>query len=221
MKRLIKKTNDGSHTVFHDDLKESFHSSFGALTESKHVFIQSGLLYFNKPELTLLEIGLGTGLNTLLTGLEAEKKFIKINYYAVEKYPLEDSILTALNYPEILGPDSEQLFKKIHEIPWGEICQISDYFNLKKIQGDLITIEFTEKYDLIYFDAFSPEVQPEMWDKTNFQKIIKAMNPGGILTTYSSKGSVRRTLAAVGFKLERIPGPPGKREMLRAWLPAN
>ena len=221
MKLKLVITADGSHTVYVPVMNEHFHSVHGAILESQHVFIEAGFNQFCGNKISLLEIGFGTGLNTLLTLLEAKKSKMDVIYHSVEKYPLEKNILNGLNYVSILGSGSEKKFKKIHDTSWNEEASVSDSFKLKKIQGDLITVELTKKYDLIYFDAFSPEVQPEMWDKVNFQKIFNAMNPGGILTTYSSKGSVRRTLAAIGFKVERIPGPPGKREMLRAWLPAN
>ncbi len=212
-------TGDGSHTLFVPALKEHYHSIFGAIRESRHIFIDSGLLYFpDHSALTILETGFGTGLNVLLTSMEANNHNIKVNYIAVEPYPLEAAIYLQLNYPYKLGlQESLHLFKAIHAAPFKKTTSITQGFSLTKIKGKLEDIVLSAKsIDLVYFDAFSPEVQPELWTDKIFRKVFAAMKPGGILVTYSAKGSVRRALMNTGFQVEKLPGPPGKREITRA-----
>jgi tRNA U34 5-methylaminomethyl-2-thiouridine-forming methyltransferase MnmC len=211
---MIKTTADGSKTVFSERFQESYHSVNGAVTESLHVFINAGLLECEKNLLHIFEVGFGTGLNAYLTYIEAEKRNIKVNYHAVELFPLDDSVITLLDYPQILNAD-ENVFNALHQAPWEETAMISDNFTLKKMKSDLVTIDLIDQYDLVYFDAFSPAQQPELWDESIFSKLYQHMNMGGILTTYCAKGDVRRTLKRIGFTTERLPGPPGKHEMLR------
>jgi tRNA U34 5-methylaminomethyl-2-thiouridine-forming methyltransferase MnmC len=211
---MLKTTADGSKTVFSERFQESYHSVNGAVTESLHVFIKAGLLECGKNLLNIFEVGFGTGLNAYLTYIEAGKRNIQVNYHAVELYPLEDSVIALLDYPEMLIADAG-IFSALHQAPWEETVMISKDFALKKMRSDLVTIELIESYDLIYFDAFSPAQQPELWDESIFTKLYRHLNKGGILTTYCAKGDVRRTLKKIGFTTERLPGPPGKHEMLR------
>ncbi len=222
MKREVFVTEDGSTSLRIPEWDEQYHSKHGAIQEANHVYISTGLTYFieNKYSdypINILEVGLGTGLNALLTALYAEQHTIPINYNALEAYPLSEKEWQSLNYPTCLSEAHAQtILEKIHRADWGVRVQISPYFQLKKEQK--LFQDFSEKAttDLIYFDAFGPQVQPELWTSFIFKAMYKALKERGVLTTYSAKGSVRRTLQSVGFTVERLPGPPGKREMLRA-----
>jgi len=212
-------TGDGSHTLFVPALKEHYHSTFGAIRESKHIFIDSGLFYFpDHTELTIVETGFGTGLNALLTIMEANHHGFTINYLAIEPYPLERAIYQQLDYPEKIGlPESLPLYIDIHEAQYNSKNSITTWFSLVKIKEKLEDVILSaETVDLVYFDVFSPTVQPELWTDKIFRKVFAAMKPGGILVTYSAKGSVRRALMNAGFHVEKLPGPPGKREITRA-----
>jgi tRNA U34 5-methylaminomethyl-2-thiouridine-forming methyltransferase MnmC len=213
----IINTSDGSHTIYLPGMNEQYHSLNGAITESKHVYIDKGFNYLADKNPTVFEVGLGTGLNCLLTALQAEKDKRTTFYFAIEKYPLEKNITDQLNFGRLISHEALILFEKIHECRWDEDVNISEYFNLKKINADLTTCNFDniKKIDLIYFDAFGPDKQPEMWTPLIFNKISSATASGGVLVTYSAKGEVRRQLAASGFEMERLPGPPGKKQMLR------
>lgn len=212
-------TEDGSHTIYIPDLKESYHSVKGAIKESRHVFIEAGFMQVPGDIVNIFELGFGTGLNALLTYDIAKRSKRKVVYHTVEKYPLSEIHVRDLNYPNQLGKDTGDIFLRLHEIPWEKEVEISDFFVLKKINADFKKYNFTSSYNLVYFDAFAPEVQPDMWQKGIFGKIFQSMRPGGILTTYSSKGAVRRTMKSVGFIVEKLPGPPGKWEMVRARVP--
>jgi tRNA U34 5-methylaminomethyl-2-thiouridine-forming methyltransferase MnmC len=178
------------------------------------VFINAGLKHVSKKSVSVLEVGFGTGLNALLTCLEAQKGGRYVDYTAIELYPLEDLILEELAY-NISPSGNSSIFRSLHASAWEERVAISPGFFLTKINADLITSRIGDNYDLVYFDAFSPAVQPELWSEVVFQKIYSAMTDGGILTTYCAKGSVRRAMQKAGFIVERLPGPPPKREMLR------
>ncbi len=208
----LKTSDDGSHTLYVPELDEHYHSTNGAYSESVHVFIKPNLLYTSKKNISILEIGFGTGLNTFLTALNQNDK--TIFYHSLEKYPIEDDVAEQLNYSS--NESEYALFTKMHQLPWQTNGTLKDGFTLLKDKCDLTNTVFKHKYDLVYFDAFAPEKQPEMWDPTLFQKIYDAMYNDGILTTYCAKGVVRRTMQACGFEVERLPGPKGKREMLRA-----
>ncbi|WP_430817933.1 tRNA (5-methylaminomethyl-2-thiouridine)(34)-methyltransferase MnmD [Carboxylicivirga sp. N1E11] len=208
----IKVSADGSHTLFVPELDEHYHSVNGAYNESMHVFIEPALLHCKKTDISILEIGLGTGLNAFLTALHQGEK--KIFYHALEKYPISTTAATQLNFAREAG--EQQILTKLHELPWNAVGQLKPQFSLLKDEADLTTIQLCRKYDLIYFDAFAPEKQPEMWSEAIFQQLYDALNPGGILTTYCAKGVIRRTMQSIGFTMERLPGPKGKREMLRA-----
>lgn len=214
---LIINTSDGSHTIYLPEMDEHYHSVNGAITESNYVYIDKGYNYHASKNPKVFEVGFGTGLNCLLTALQSEHDKRTTIYITIEKYPLEKAITSQLNFGNLISANAHMLFDKIHKCPWNEIICISEYFNLLKIKGDLIDINLTqfENCDIIYFDAFGPDKQPEMWTPHIFRKIYSATSPGGILVTYSAKGEVRRQLAASGFEMERLPGPPGKNEMLR------
>ncbi len=212
------ETKDGSSSLLNVSLNETYHSTHGAIQESKHVFIESGLkpfLIFKKSELSILEIGFGTGLNTLLTLLATEQRSIKIYYETVEAFPLENDIIATLNYPKFLH--AENVFEKIHRSHWNEAEEIVANFKLNKRAIKLEEAVFErEKFDLIYFDAFAPAKQPELWELPILKKVAIAMKQNSIFVTYCAKGQVRRDLISLGLTVEKLPGPPGKREMLRA-----
>lgn len=213
-----KLTKDGSHTLYTSTYDEHYHSLHGALQESMHVFIESGLRTWetSSEEMKVFEMGLGTGLNALLTSLEDYPK--PIHYVAVEAIPLGWEQVEELNYPlEIRHEEAVSYHQKIHQSPWGEDVQIHPYFTLQKVEGKLEEIDFAADYfDVFYFDAFAPDTQPELWTEEIFRKLYSWAKPGAIWVTYSAKGQVRRNLIAAGWEVEKIPGPPGKREMLRA-----
>ena len=217
MKREIITTGDGSKTIQIKDWQEQYHSKHGAIQEAYHVFIKSGLDLFENQEINILEIGFGTGLNAFITLIEFDKQNLKINYTGVEAYPVSIEELNQLNYLEELKSLSRKDdFDLMHTSPWGDKVEIVENFNLKKEQILFKEISAIAEYDLIYFDAFGARVQPELWTVEIFQIMFNAMKSNGYLVTYAAKGSVRRAMQEVGFLVERLPGPPGKREMLRA-----
>jgi tRNA U34 5-methylaminomethyl-2-thiouridine-forming methyltransferase MnmC len=208
-------TSDGSHSLFVPEIDECYHSTYGAVQESRHIFIDAGLRQCHKTEIYVLEIGFGTGLNAFLALLEAERSEKKINYISLELFPVEINKALQLNYPDILAPDNRKVFRQMHTCAWNEEIQVTPFFGLNKIKTDFLEFVFKNNFDVVFFDAFSPDKQPEMWSNKQFEKIYAHCNPGAILTTYCAKGIVRRTMQSAGFEVERIPGPPGKREMLR------
>lgn len=208
-------TSDGSHTLFVPTIDESYHSTHGAIQESRHIFIEAGLKQCAKLEIRVLEIGFGTGLNAFLTLLEAEKSNRRIHFTTLELYPVAIEKALQLNYPEELASENRLDFEKMHTSAWNEEIQITPYFSLKKIKTDFTSHPFENKFDVVFFDAFSPEKQPEMWTLQQFEKIYESCNSGAILTTYCAKGIVRRAMQSAGFSVERLPGPKGKREILR------
>ncbi len=217
MKREIITTGDGSKTIQILDWQEQYHSKHGAIQEAYHVFIHSGLDLFKNQDVHILEIGFGTGLNCFITLLESEKRNLKINYTGVEAFPVSVEELNQLNYLEELNSVSlKKDFDLMHSSHWEKDIEISSKFILRKEKKDFKDINTLEAVDLIYFDAFGARVQPELWTVEIFEIMYKAMKPDGYLVTYSAKGSVRRAMQEVGFLVERLPGPPGKREMLRA-----
>ena len=217
MQRKIITTSDGSKTIHIVDWDEQYHSKHGAIQEAYHVFIKSGLSLFKNTSVSILEIGFGTGLNALITLIEAEKYGLSIEYTGVEAYPVTSLELQELNYVSELDASSfEKHFLKMHECNWKKSSAITNYFSLHKQQKDFMQIEDQDAFNLIYFDAFGARVQPELWTESIFSKMYQALKLNGVLVTYAAKGSVRRAMLAVGFRVERLPGPPGKREMLRA-----
>ena len=211
----LKMTKDGSHTLYRKDLDEHYHSIRGARQESMHVYINPGLKEISKEVIRIFEVGFGTGLNTILSLIEAEKMNKSLVYDSIEKYPLPTDIINQLNYPDLLPAEYREVFYKIHTGKWGEV---SDFGNMEltKIHADIRDYTFTGSYDIIYFDAFGPEKQPELWTADILEKIYHATEPGGLFITYSVKGEVRRLLQGLGFRVERLKGPPGKKEILRA-----
>ena len=215
MKLKLITSKDGSHTLWREDIKEHYHSTHGAIQESLHVFISKGLkdVSKSKQNISILEIGFGTGLNAFLTSITND---CNISYTGIEAYPIIEEVINQLNYPsQIKQKEIQNNFKKIHLAPWEEFSEITPGFHLKKIEGTIQAINLEKEYDLVYYDAFGPVYQSEMWDISIFKKIYNAMNIGGVFVTYCAKGQVRRDLQSIGFIVERLQGPPGKREMLR------
>ncbi len=211
----IKKTADGSHTLFLSSIDENYHSNFGAIQESEHIFINAGLKQCTKNDISILEVGFGTGLNVFLTYLwTQENKNIKINFTTLEKFPVDHEIALQLNYGNILGV--KEVYIQLHFSEWDKILKISENFTLEKIKTDFTGYRHRKTYDLIYFDAFSPEKQPEMWTEELFRGIFENCNENAIMVTYCSKGWVKRAMQSAGFKIEKLEGPPGKRQILRA-----
>jgi len=216
------KTSDGSHTIRHTELNETYHSTHGAIQESNHVYIQQGLHYFidrHQPRsIRILEIGFGTGLNALLTMIDNKAHEIKRAYHTVEAFPLTDNILSQLNYPVQLGKEAELGFSKLHKAPWNEDIEVGNNFTIHKIHADIRSLKLSaEPYDLVYFDAFAPKIQPEIWEKPVLTTVIGVMSNQGILVTYCASGQFKRDLRSLNMQVEEVPGPPGKRVMTRAY----
>jgi len=217
LKREVVTTSDGSTTIHLPDWNENYHSTHGAIQEAKHVFIDKGLSVISKSEISILEIGFGTGLNCFITLLEAEKRKIEVNYVGVEAYPVTENEAAQLNYVSELNVDEKQaVFNQLHHISWEEKHEILTGFYLEKRKQFFNDITDVNQFDLVYFDAFGAAHQPELWSVEIFKIMFKAMRKNGVLVTYCAKGSVRRAMQEVGFTVERLDGPPGKREMLRA-----
>lgn len=212
-------TEDGSHSLHSKEMNEGYHSVHGALSESMHVFVDAGLnkVCEAKESINILEIGFGTGLNAFLTRYHCEARGIRATYWGVEAFPVAEDIYSQLNYHTILNKTNQQYFLDLHTAEWNKPVQVSEKFLLTKYALPIQEVTLPEGFfDLVYFDAFAPQYQPEMWTVEVFEKIYNAMSQGATLTTYCCKGDVKRTLKSVGFRIEKIPGPKGKREMLRA-----
>lgn len=214
-------TKDGSQSLYHLDYLESYHSHFGAINESDHIYIQQGLEFYfqtNSPtDITVFEMGFGTGLNALLTLLWANTRCIRVHYISVDLHPLEKTVFEQLNYGKALGDDYEQLFQQLHSCCWEKKQVISPFFTLIKHQVDYQAFQHPNSpYDVVYFDAFSPNHHPELWTEALFLRLFKAMRPKGIVVTYCTKGIIKRRVRDCGFDLRKCKGPPGgKREMVR------
>lgn len=221
LEREIKTTNDGSKTLFISELNENYHSHHGALQEAEHVFIKNGLNLINDHEINILELGFGTGLNVLVTineYLKTDKNHV-INYFALEKYPINESEIENLAYFEHFDNiELKNIYQKIHLCEWERSIEIISGFHLHKIQCDFFDLKNIDlpKINLVYYDCFGARVQPDLWEMPLFEMVSDKMNVNGLLTTYSSKGSVRRILQDLNFKVEKKQGPPGKREMINA-----
>ena len=222
----LHTTEDGSLTLYAPTFGEHYHSMHGAVQESEHIYLGLALRermsswQEGDAPLRLFEVGFGTGLNALLSWREAEERHIPLQYYSIEKFPITPEIYEALHY-EGLGEEREvkdQLLR-LHTAPWDEAVELSPFFTLYKLRGDLTTCTFPERLSVIYYDAFSPESQPELWAEELFQRLGQVASSGAILSTYCAKGEVRRRLQRSGFLVERLPGPPGKREVLRGRIP--
>ena len=218
LKKEIVKTRDGSNTLFVPELDETYHSSHGAIQESLHVFILNGLNFQSAlNDISILEVGFGTGLNAFLSFIESIQTNRKITYTTLEPYPLEWDVVSKLNYMDLMfNAKYTDFYQKIHSCAWESFLEISSNFYIKKQKLKLQDVVFDNEFDVIYFDAFAPRVQPDLWTEQIFASMYKALRPDGVLVTYCAKGSVKRTLKHVGFELQSIPGPPGKREMSRA-----
>jgi Uncharacterized conserved protein len=223
----ILTTEDGSHSLYHEDLKETYHSFHGAYRESLHVFLLYGLDSWlannpNRYPLRVFEVGFGTGLNAWLTLVWAEQYQIPVLYHTIEPFPLSEEVYSQLNF--IHQNDAiwhyHKYFDALHKAPWNEGGPLSEYFNFKK---DQVSLEDAQLYpsDVVFFDAFAPSKQPELWEKNMLEKVTKSMRPGGLFTTYSAKGQLKRDLRDLGLEVESPPGPPGKKEMTRAWKPGQ
>jgi tRNA U34 5-methylaminomethyl-2-thiouridine-forming methyltransferase MnmC len=218
LKREIITTLDGSTTIHLPDWDECYHSKHGAIQEAYHVFIQNGLNLIENKTISILEIGFGTGLNAFITLLESEKNNLNINYIGVEAFPVNLEEAFAMNYLKQLNADSfKNEFKIMHESPWEEKYNVSPAFCLTKRKQFFIDIEDSNAFDLIYFDAFGYRVQPELWSTEIFKKMYNALKNKGILVTYAARGVVKRSMQEVGFVVKKVPGPPGKREMMIAF----
>ena len=215
------ETADGSVTLYVPELNEHYHSVHGAVQEAQHIFLRAGVDYWldRNPDTTclhILEAGFGTGLNAYLTLLHANEKQIPVCYHTIEKYPLSPEEIKRLNYTVDADDSSMALFNAIHTIPWETEQQLTPFFSICKHQCDFRDIDMPPIFDIVYFDAFNPDVQPHLWTTEVFARFNASLHPNGILVTYCVKGIVKQALRAVGFTIKRLPGPPGKREMLRA-----
>jgi tRNA U34 5-methylaminomethyl-2-thiouridine-forming methyltransferase MnmC len=215
-------TEDGSHSIFSEQFGVAYHSTHGAIQETQHIFIESALRYFVKQrsvdKIKILDIGFGTGLNVFMTFLEAQNQGLTIDLTTVEAYPLSISTAEQLNFAQLLNvPQLAPVFKQLHTLSWEDKHVISDAFAFQKYLLDFKKIDFKDMFDIIYYDAFSPESQPELWEFDMLQRIYAALKKGGLLTTYCAKGSFKRALKSVGFQVENIAGPRGKREITRAF----
>lgn len=220
MKREIVQTLDGSTTIFLPEWNENYHSKHGAIQEAKHVFIKNGFSLFKEKNHSILEIGFGTGLNAFITFLEAKKNKIHVSYTGVEAYPVDFEEIIQMNYVQQLdATEFEPHFKKMHDSEWNQTIEIAPEFRLTKRKQFFNEIKDVETFDLIYFDAFGYRVQPELWSTEIFKKMYTALKSGGILVTYAARGVVKRSMLEVGFTVEKLEGPPGKREMFRATKP--
>lgn len=217
MKREIIQTSDGSTTIHIPEWKESYHSKHGAIQEANHVFIKNGLSLFEGRDIAIMEIGFGTGLNAFITFLESSKLKQDIDYVGVEAYPVSNEELAAMNYVAELGVSSQQsIFNLMHQSNWEEKCIIDGHFDLTKRKQFFDDIVDENYFDLIYFDAFGYHVQPDLWSTEIFRKMYNALKNNGVLVTYAARGVVKRSMIEVGFTVEKLAGPPGKREMFRA-----
>ena len=218
----VIETEDGSSSLFLPELNETYHSFHGALGESRHVFIQMGLEHWreqhrNVRELSVLEVGFGTGLNALLTLEWAEKWKISITFTSLEPYPITEETVQGLNYgSKVAGGSYTEEFLRMHMAAWGELVQISPFFALRKELCKLEDFSATAAYNLVFFDAFAPNKQAELWEKEQLEKVTALMAPGALFTTYCAKGQLKRDLKALGLQVETLPGAPGKKEMVRA-----
>jgi tRNA U34 5-methylaminomethyl-2-thiouridine-forming methyltransferase MnmC len=218
-------TSDGSHSLLNSELNETYHSVHGAIQESIHVFIKNGLDYFEKgnhqSEIKILEVGFGTGLNALLTLQHSLIKATKILYKSLEAFPIEQEIASQLNYPKALKfSDSEKYFAQLHQSSWDQKVEITSNFSLFKRHIKIQDIELgSEEFDVIYFDAFAPSKQPELWELSVLKQVEQSMKPGAVFVTYCAKGQLKRDLKSLGLLVETLPGPPGKKEMVRAVKP--
>lgn len=214
-------TSDQSHTLYNDELDETYHSRNGALEEAMHVYLSNGFIAraAGLKDIALLEIGFGTGLNALLTLVETQKHQLTCQYVSLETYPLAPHITNTLNYSGFVPAIFTGAYGRLHEAAWDKAVTINEWFTLHKINKSIHYYEPQQQFDVVYYDAFGPDKQPDMWTPEIFSKLYHSMNSNGIFVTYSAKGDVRRALKQVGFEVELLPGGAGKRNMLRAVKP--
>lgn len=219
MKRELRETADGSMTIYIPEINEHYHSYHGALQEAMHVFIENGIQQYPKKDtISVFEMGLGTGLNALLTAIWAKNNNQKVAYFGLEAFPVEAEMNLELNYAGLFSDSkSEELFSKIINTTWESETEISDFFQLFKCQSKIQSLLIDQKFDIIYFDAFGPRAQEEMWEFEIIKKTTLMLNPAGLFVTYCAKGQLKRDLKTLGLKVETLAGPPGKREMTIAW----
>ncbi|MFY7958178.1 MAG: tRNA (5-methylaminomethyl-2-thiouridine)(34)-methyltransferase MnmD [Flavobacterium macrobrachii] len=217
MKREIITTKDGSTSLFIPEWNETYHSKNGAIQEAYHVFIKNGLSIFKGKSVSILEIGFGTGLNAFITSLEAEKNNLPIDYTAVEAFPITIEEIDAMNFASKIDSNKTNIFSTIHQLNWEVKNQVCDNFYLTKRKQFFQDINDKEYFDIIYFDAFSFDVQPELWSEAIFTKMHTALKTNGILVTYACRTIIKQAMISAGFSIEKLPGAPGKREMLRAY----
>ena len=217
MKHQIIQTADGSKTIYLPEMNEQYHSVNGALTESNYVYLEKGYSFCKKENPIVFEVGFGTGLNCILTAVQAEKLKKITLYYSIENFPLDELTIEQLNHKSLFSEKEKIIANKIHSCDWNKKIKISEYFYLHKIHSEIQKFDLSalEKFDVVYFDAFGPDKQPEMWTPQIFNSIYAQCSPEAIFVTYSAKGEIRRQLNLVGFTMERLPGPPGKKQMLR------
>lgn len=216
----IVKTADGSNTIFNSEVGENYHSHHGALQESKHVFLKSGLQYFLEhhptKKVSILEVGFGTGLNFLLTADYCTTENIQLDYIGIEAYPLTHDMLSQTGYNEYVSPQLWQQFLSSYSEALKNPIELNKNCNLHIASTKLLDFESDRQFDVIYFDAFAASYQPEMWDEAAIKHTLKFLKPGGVFVTYAITGNLKRTIKSLGLKVEKAPGAPGKREMLRA-----
>jgi len=217
LKREIITTKDGSTSLFIPEWNETYHSKNGAIQEAYHVFIKNGLSIFKGKSVSILEIGFGTGLNAFITSLEAERNNLLIDYTAVEAFPLTVEEIDAMNFASKIDSNKTNIFSTIHQLNWELKNQVNDNFYLTKRKQFFQDINDKDCFDIIYFDAFSFDVQPELWSETIFKKMHTALKSNGILVTYACRTVIKQAMISAGFRVEKLPGAPGKREMLRAY----
>ena len=217
LKRAILHTHDGSTTIHIEEWDECYHSKFGAIQEAQHVFIKNGLSLFKDQSISILEIGFGTGLNALITFLESKKLGLQVDYVGIEAYPISQTEIKEMNYvSELKAESNEAVFETMHSCPWEEKINLKIDFDLTKKKQFFHEIEYLEKFDLIYFDAFGYRVQPELWTLEIFKLMFKALKKNGVLVTYAARSIIKKNMQEAGFTVEKLQGPPGKREMFRA-----
>lgn len=220
----IITTEDGSHSLYHEGLKETYHSFHGALQESVHVFIEKGLRFWRTKsglpkQVDIFEVGFGTGLNALLAAQFAIENEVKINFTTIEPFPLDMEIINRLNYATSMGQEElKNVFEQLHTSKWDKNVEINSYFSIHKVKTKLEDFQNEKRFDVLFFDAFAPSKQAELWTVELLQKCFNLLKDGGVFTTYSAKGQLKRDLKSVGFEVETLPGPPGKKEMVRGLI---
>ena len=218
MENTLFETQDGSHSLFSEKYGVSYHSKYGAIQETEHVFIRAALHYkaLFQSEISILDIGFGTGLNAFMSMLEAMSRNLHLNYTAIEAFPISIEQANKLNYTTLLNVlNLQETFLSLHDDIWDKYLIINDNFSFKKQKIQFKNIDYQEAFDIVYFDAFAPNAQPELWEAPMLSKMYQALKKDGIFVTYCAKGAVKRTLKSLGFEVEKLKGPPGKREMTR------